>query len=65
MVATRDEIAPASKESRISEAKALLKLFEADCGRSAVTLEEIKEWVWAQGDDRLHYRIQQLLSSSP
>jgi hypothetical protein len=64
MAAGSDEIASDSKESRTRQAQALLTLFQADCGRAAVTLEEIKEWVWAQGDDRLQYRIQLQLSSS-
>jgi hypothetical protein len=52
-----------SKDSTVKQAQALLTLFETDCGRAAVTLEEVKEWIWAQGDEHLQIRMQHLLSS--
>jgi hypothetical protein len=51
-----------AKTSRLKQAHAMLNLFETDCGRAAVTLEEIKEWAYAQGDEQLRSRVDQFLS---
>jgi len=48
---------------RLKQAHAMLNLFETDCKRAAVTLEEIKEWAYAQEDERLRSRVDQLLSN--
>ena len=54
------EVGADSGGSSVKQAQALLTLFEADCGRAAVTLEEIKKWMGAQGDEHLQIRMQQL-----
>src|SRR6516162_5110535 len=46
---------------RLKQAHAMLNLFETDFGRPAVTLEEIKEWTYAQEDEQLRSRVAQLL----
>jgi len=48
---------------RLKQAHAMLDLFETDCKRAAVTLEEIKEWAYAQEDERLRSRVDKLLSN--
>src|SRR6516165_1590275 len=48
---------------RLKQAQAMLNLFETDFGRPAVTLEEIKEWTYAQEDEQLPSRVDQLLSN--
>src|SRR6516165_649942 len=48
---------------RLKQAHAMLNLFETDFGRPAVTLEEIKEWAYAQEDEQLRSRVDQLLSN--
>jgi len=49
---------------RLKQAHAMLNLFETDFGRPAVTLEEIKEWAYAQQEDeQLRSRVDQLLSN--
>jgi hypothetical protein len=48
---------------RLKQAHAMLNLFETDFGRPAVTLEEIKEWTYAQEDEQLPSRVDQLLSN--
>jgi hypothetical protein len=52
-----------AKTLRLKQSHAMLNLFETDCGRAAVTLEEIKEWAHAQEDEQLRSRVDQLLSS--
>lgn len=47
---------------RLKQAQAMLKLFEADRKRAAVTLEEIKEWAHAQDDEQLQFRVDLFLS---
>ena len=44
------------------KAQAMLDLFKADCGRAAVTLDEVKEWASAQRDDELRLRVERLVS---
>jgi hypothetical protein len=46
---------------RLKQAYAMLNLFETDLGRTAVTLEEIKEWAAAQEDEQLRSRVDRLL----
>jgi hypothetical protein len=50
-----------AKTLRLKQAHAMLDLFETDCGRAAVTLEEIKEWAYAQEDEQLRSRVDQFL----
>jgi hypothetical protein len=52
------------KSFRFKQAQAMLDLFEADCGRAALTLDEIKEWASAQQNDQLLLRVQSLISQS-
>jgi hypothetical protein len=52
-----------SKRLRLKQAHAMLNLFEADFGRAAVTLEEIKEWAAAQQDEQLRSRVDQFISN--
>jgi hypothetical protein len=52
------------KSLRFKQAQAMLDLFEADCGRAALTLDEIKEWASAQQNDQLLLRVQSLISQS-
>jgi hypothetical protein len=42
----------------------MLELFETDLGRPATSLEEIKEWVYAEDDEQLRFRIK-LCSETP
>jgi hypothetical protein len=51
-----------AKTLRLKQAHAMLNLFETDCGRAAVTLEEIKEWAYAQENEQLRSRVDQFLS---
>jgi hypothetical protein len=48
---------------RLKQAHAMLNLFETDCKRAAITIEEIKEWAYAQEDEQLRSRVNQLLSN--
>ena len=48
-----DVVESQSKSLRHKQAQAMLDLFEVDCGRAAVTLEEIKEWASSQQDEEL------------
>jgi hypothetical protein len=51
-----------AKALRFKQAHAMLHLFNTDCGRAAVTLEEIKEWANVQEDEQLRSRVHQFLS---
>jgi hypothetical protein len=51
-----------SRSLRLKQAQAMFELFEADCDRAAVTLDEIKEWASTQEDDQLRLRVERLLS---
>jgi hypothetical protein len=57
-----DILEPDSKSLRRKQAQAMLDLFEADYGRTAVTLDEIKKWASAQQDDELQLRVERLVS---
>jgi hypothetical protein len=52
-----------SRNLRRKQAQPMLDLFEADCGREAITLDEIKEWASAQQDGKLQLRIERLVSA--
>jgi hypothetical protein len=56
------ELASDTNNLRLKQAQAMLDLFEADCGRAAVTLDEIKEWASTQEDHELRFRVERLLS---
>ena len=62
-----DEIVDSAKSDaetlRFKQAHAMLHLFKTDCGRAAVTVEEIREWATAQVDEQLRSRVHQFLSS--
>jgi hypothetical protein len=47
---------------RLKQARAMLDLFAADCGRAALTLDEIKEWASVQQYDQLRLRLERLVS---
>jgi hypothetical protein len=42
---------------RLQRARALLEMFEEDCGRRAATVEEPREWMGAQYTDQLQFRM--------
>ena len=46
---------------RLKRARALLEMFEEDCGRRAVTVEELREWMGAQYTDQLQIRMNRRL----
>jgi hypothetical protein len=50
---TMDTLEDLSTLLRRKQAKVMLELFEADCGRAAVTLNEIKAWASAQQENQL------------
>jgi hypothetical protein len=56
-----DKLEPDSKHLRRKQAQAMLDLFEADSGRAALTLDEIKEWASAQQEDGLRLRVERLV----
>jgi hypothetical protein len=57
-----DKIVSDPKKLRLKQAQAMLDLFEADSGRSATALDELKEWACAQNDEHLRFRVDQFLS---
>ena len=52
-----------AKTLRLKQAHAMLNLFETDLGRVPVTLEEIKDWAYAQEDEQLRSRVDRFLSN--
>ena len=44
-------------EWRLQQARALLDLFEKDCGRPAVTMDEVRGWAQAQDQQHLVFRV--------
>ena len=52
-----------AKTLRLKQAHAMLNLFKTDFGRAAVTLEEIKDWAYAQEDEQLRSRVDRFLSN--
>ena len=59
---TMDTLENLSTLLRRKQAKAMLELFEADCGRAAVTLNEIKDWASAQQENELRSRLERRVS---
>ena len=49
---------------RLKQADAMLQLFAVDRGRAPLTLDEIREWAYAQDDNQLQGRVDQFLSES-
>ena len=45
----------------LQRARALLEMFEEDCGRRAATIEELREWMGAQYTDQLQIRMNRRL----
>ena len=56
-----DTLESGPKRLRLKQAQALLDLFEADFGRTAGTLNEIKEWACGHHNEALQFRVDQLL----
>jgi hypothetical protein len=54
-------VEPDERRFRQSQAQAMLDLFEADCGRAATTLDEVKKWADAQDNDLLQCRVDRLV----
>ena len=50
-----------AERRRLQRARALLEMFEEDCGRQAATVEELREWMGAQYTDRLQTRMNRRL----
>jgi hypothetical protein len=50
-----------AERRRLQRARALLEMFEEDCGRRAATVEELREWMGAQYTDRLQIRMNRRL----
>ena len=50
-----------AERRRLLRARALLEMFEEDCGRRAATVEELREWMGAQYTDRLQIRMNRRL----
>ena len=46
---------------RLKRARALLEIFEEDCGRQAATVEELREWMGAHYTDQLQIRMNRRL----
>lgn len=44
------------------QAQAMLDLFAKDCGRTPVTLEEVREWARGQDEKHLRFRINRRLN---
>src|SRR5215510_13012333 len=44
------------------QAQAMLDLFAKDCGRTPVTLEEVREWARGQDEKHLRFRINHRLN---
>src|SRR5436309_2274508 len=57
-----DRLEDLSSFLRRKQAQAMLELFQADCGRAAVALNEVKEWASAQQDNELRSRMGRLIS---
>jgi hypothetical protein len=57
-----DKLEDLSTLLQAKRAKAMLELFKADCGRAAVTLNEIKDWACAQQENELRSRVERRVS---
>jgi hypothetical protein len=47
------------------QAQAMLDLFAEDCGRTPVTLEEVREWAMGQDEKHLRDRVNRRLNVAP
>jgi len=56
-----DIIDDAEKWLLKEQARAMLDLFEEDCGRTPATLAEVREWARAQNDEHLKFRVNRRL----
>jgi hypothetical protein len=56
-----DIIRDAEKWLLKEQARAMLDLFEEDCGRTPATLEEVREWARPQSDEHLKFRVNRRL----
>jgi hypothetical protein len=56
-----DIIRDAEKWFIKEQARAMIDLFEEDCGRVPATLEEVREWARAQDDEHLKSRVNRRL----
>ena len=52
-----DYVSRDSDRRRLKRARALLEMFEEDCGRRATSIEELREWMGAQYTDQLQFRM--------
>jgi len=52
-----DIVVDRDAEWRMQQARALLALFEKDCGRPAATMNEVREWTSAQIQEHLVFRM--------
>jgi CHAD domain-containing protein len=50
-----------TERRRLKRARALLEMFEEDCGRRAATVEELREWMGMQYTDQLQIRMNRRL----
>ena len=50
-----------TERRRLTRARALLEMFEEDCGRGAATVEELREWMGMQYTDQLQIRMNRRL----
>jgi len=58
-----DEIIRDPEKSLLREqAQAMLDLFAKDCGRTPVTLEEVREWARDQDEKYLRFRVNRRLN---
>ena len=56
-----DHVSRDADRRRLKRARALLEMFEEDCGRRAATIEELREWMGAQYTDQLQIRMNRRL----
>jgi hypothetical protein len=47
------------------QAQTMLDLFAEDCGRTPVTLEEVREWAMGQDEKHLRDRVNRRLNVAP
>jgi hypothetical protein len=50
-----------AERRRLKRARALLEMFEEDCGRQAANVEELREWMGLQYTDKLQIRMNRRL----
>jgi hypothetical protein len=56
-----DHVGAFAYKTKLKRARALLEMFEEDCGRRAASVEELREWMGAQYTDRLQIRMNRRL----